>query len=970
MTGLPMKRFTALLLVAAQLVVALPQRASADDSDIFGANIQPNVVFLIDNSGSMADDAPSNAFDPANAYPLLQTCDPVTTRRPRTTTYSNCVGTKVYNSSGGEYSTYATTVADVNRAAARTALNSSGYWSGTISGSTVNLFTGNYINYLLGTCAAGGACLEPKMTIAQRVVNSVLDNVSGVRFGVMTFYYGAGSVRGARVVSQVGTAIGTMKAAVNALTPTSDTPLGDSLYDAGQYYKGATLTNGTSFASPIQLECQPNFVILVTDGLQTSGTRHVTTEAGQRFTQDHSSTFTATQNVIVHTVGFGVTVNTSQATSDQALADLATAARNGGGQFYRSDSATDLERALQNAIRRILQATYTFAAPVLPTTSTTGSSRAYLASFKSDPSAPFWQGYLKAYQRGTDGLVPTDANAKPLQSALIWDAGQALTTVTPASRTIYTEVSGSLTPFTKANSAITQAILGVSTSAMRDKVIDYVRGVDVNDDNGNNSTTDDRPWKLGDIFHSTPVLVTPPLLPSRDASYLAFKSARANRTTVLIAGSNDGMVHAFRETDGAELWAFIPPDQLDLLQQLTVVGGEHGFFADSSPIAVDIKVSGVWKTIVMFGARRGGPYYHALDITDTTNPTFLWSFTDAKVKETWSEPAMAKMKIGGVDKYVAFVGGGYDTSQNNNHGKAVFAIDLGTGAKLWEYYNSSSSDDRQYMNFSIPGSPTAVDLNGDGYVDHVYVGDVGGQLWKFDVSNDSTSNWTGKRLFTASSSQANPPASGEFYPAQAIYGAPSLAFDSDLKVWVFFGTGDRNHPNATGTNRFYGIKDTTTMANASALTESSLVDVTTNNGTSAQGWFFRLGSNEKVLASANVFNKNVFFSTFTPTSTVTCTSGGGGAKLYAVQMTTGYAGINFSTGAALASTSASAQRSTDAGSGIAGMPMVVDSRDGSGNGANDRVSVVTPNSNEGLPENDAPADPFLKQVRSWRERIQ
>jgi type IV pilus assembly protein PilY1 len=273
------------------------------------------------------------------------------------------------------------------------------------------------------------------------------------------------------------------------------------------------------------------------------------------------------------------------------------------------------------------------------------------------------------------------------------------------------------------------------------------------------------------------------------------------------------------------------------------------------------------------------------------------------------------------------------------------------------------------MNFSIAASPTAIDVNGDGYVDRVYVGDVGGQLWKFDVSANATSSWTGKRLFNATPSQANPPAAGEFYPAQAIYGSAALAFDTDMSLWVFFGTGDRNHPNSTASNRFYGIKDTTNMTNGAALTESSLVDVTNTNGTATQGWFFQLGVNEKVLASASVFNKNVFFSTFTPTSTVTCTSGGGGAKLYAVQMTTGYAGINFSTGAALSTTSATVARSTAAGSGIAGMPMVVDSRDGN-TSPNDRVSVVTPNSNEGLPDNLAPADPFLKQVRSWRERIQ
>jgi type IV pilus assembly protein PilY1 len=968
-----MNRLMALVLIGAQLVFMLPQRAFADDSDIFGANIQPNVLIIIDNSGSMADDVPSNAYDTATSYPLLVQCDPVTTKKPKTTTYSNCATNKVYQSStSGVYDFYKSDIASVtgtptsSAASARSALTSDGYWSGKINGSTVNLFTGNYINYLLGSCANGGACIEPKMQVAQRVVNSLLDNVKGVRFGIMTFYYGSNGVRGGRVVAQIGTGVSTMKSAVNALTPTSDTPLGDVLYDAGQYYKGLQLTNGTQFSTPIQLECQPSFAILITDGLQTSGSRLMVNEATNRYQQDHSSSFSNKQNVIVHTVGFGVTVNTSQSTSDQALADLDQAAKNGGGQFFQSDSATALEKNLQDAIKKIIKATFTFANPVLPTTSTTGSTRAYLASFESDASSPFWKGALKAYQRDSRGLVPLETSGpnigKPLASALIWDAGQVLNGIASASRTIHTVVSGSITPFTKSNSAITQSLLGVSTSTARDNIIDFVRGVDL-------TTGTDRGWKLGDIFHSTPVLVTPPVRALNDSSYQAFKSAKASRTTILLAGSNDGMLHAFRESDGAELWAFIPPDILDDLSAVTVSNGDHPFFVDSSPIAVDIKDAGAWKTIVVFGLRRGGAYYYALDITDTLNPTYLWSFTDSKIRESWSEPAIGKVKIGGVDKYVAFFGGGYNTSQNNAHGKAVFAVDVATGTKLWEYYNDGSSDDRQYMNFSIPANPTAIDINNDGYVDHVYIGDVGGQMWKFDVSASATTSWTGKRLFRADTSQANPPVAGEFYATQAIYGAPSLAQDSDMNLWVFFGTGDRNHPNNTASNRFYGIKDNTTMSNGSALTESNLVDVTTSSASPTQGWFYRLGTSEKVLAASNVFNMNVFFSGFTPTTTVSCVSGSGDAKLYAVQVESGLAAINFATGTALTSPNTSTARSTTIGTGIASMPVIVITPpDASGGSATS--SVITATSDQQLPNNPVPPPPFLKTVRSWRERIQ
>src|SRR5207245_7916852 len=102
--------------------------------------------------------------------------------------------------------------------------------------------------------------------------------------------------------------------------------------------------------------------------------------------------------VIVHTVGSGVTVKTPAAATQAAYDTLSQSANNGGGQFYISDNETQLQSALQDAIRRIVQATFTFATPVVPTTSTTGSTKAYLAAFRSDPSIPFWRGYLKAYQ--------------------------------------------------------------------------------------------------------------------------------------------------------------------------------------------------------------------------------------------------------------------------------------------------------------------------------------------------------------------------------------------------------------------------------------------------------------------------------------------------------------------------------------------------------------------------------------------
>ena len=98
-----------------------------------------------------------------------------------------------------------------------------------------------------------------------------------------------------------------------------------------------------------------------------------------------------------------------------ANAVLQKAAQNGGGNFYTANNQAELELALQKAITSILQAVFTFATPVVPTTSTTGSTKAYLAAFKSDQVSPFWQGFLNAYNRDSHGLVKIDAQGHPLQ---------------------------------------------------------------------------------------------------------------------------------------------------------------------------------------------------------------------------------------------------------------------------------------------------------------------------------------------------------------------------------------------------------------------------------------------------------------------------------------------------------------------------------------------------------------------------
>ena len=141
-----MKKVIALALSTALLFLPVPPFTNlpsvrADDSDIFGANVQPNVLILIDSSQSMKDQVPSSAYDPKTTYSGSFVPTP-----SQGTVYKYDTATKTYS----VYQNSISLVPDASgtpKSAARDSLTSSGYWSGKIAGTTYYLFTGNYLNW-------------------------------------------------------------------------------------------------------------------------------------------------------------------------------------------------------------------------------------------------------------------------------------------------------------------------------------------------------------------------------------------------------------------------------------------------------------------------------------------------------------------------------------------------------------------------------------------------------------------------------------------------------------------------------------------------------------------------------------------------------------------------------------------------------------------------------------------------------
>ena len=191
---------------------------------------------------------------------------------------------------------------------------------------------------------------------------------------------------------------------------------------------------------------------------------------------------------------------------------------------------------------------------------------------------------------------------------------------------------------------------------MRDKIINFVRGLDAFDYDGNGNTTEELDWKLGDIYHSEPAIVGSPPGSVNTAriytegyynyqnGYEAFQLSNVNRQTIILAGANDGMLHAFDFATGDELWAFIPPSMLPRFRDLISVTANQTnpiFGVDGSPVVKDIYYNGSWKTIVICGLGLGGMSYFALDITDTENPTHLFTVLNDPMDQKFDPNATA-----------------------------------------------------------------------------------------------------------------------------------------------------------------------------------------------------------------------------------------------------------------------------------------------------------------------------------------
>jgi type IV pilus assembly protein PilY1 len=960
----------------------LPAHSPAKDTDLYmasGEGVEPNILIMFDNSGSMDEEVQTRWYVPATTYDPLVV--PVTDRD------------KVYyRRSGGGWSLFADSISAVACAAARTALITYGNYIGdtnaTCSSTRRTLRTGNYRNYI----ASGGDQYERKLDIAKRVISDFLNTINGVRIGMMVFNTSEGGRIHSTIRSLDASARSQLITDVNNINADTWTPLAETLYEAGLYFKGGAsyFNSGVSYTSPIQYHCQRNYVIIITDGMSTQdrnsilgtaigdrdgdqrepigapndpnyesyGSDYLDDVAKYLYDTDLRTDMTGSQNIITYTIGFTITNDL-----------LERAASQGHGRYYYSNSAQELASAFQNIVSEILETTSSFVAPIVPVSRmerTAAGDKIYLAFFQPNQDR-MWSGNIKKFGVAQTNSSPLCLNpATRHQAVCVGDLidingaraldefGQILPAAfsywpspfsdkrmdgedvekggvgdillnRSSARNIYTYLGGSSSlnhdsnAFNSTN--ITPTMLGLLSgdTTGRDKLVQYVHGYDAYDDEEPllplaGATTHKRSWILGAFLHSRPFIV------------------HYDSQSVIFAGSNDGMLHAFTDGTGEELWAFIPPNLLTRLQALHADVIES--FVDGSPrVYIARNPDGsINRVILIVGQRRGGNRYYGLDVTNPVSPQYLWEINPdavgspyAEMGQTWSTPYIGKIAYGAGEKWVTFIAGGYDTNQDNDtpgtdtKGRAVYVVDLLDGSLVKRF--SVSDAGYSGMTYSMPSDVARVDTDLDGRIDRLYVGDMGGKMWRFDIGDPNPSNWTGKVVFNAASGLKI------FYP-------PDVTLEKNFEM-LFFGTGDREHPKgSTVVNRLYAVKDKNP---STPLTESDLVDVTSDllqTGTEEQkqetrdqlaaedGWFILLENlGEKALAPAVVFNRMAFFTTFSPTAEGAggdpCYVGEGTARVYILQYNTGNAVFNLDltndTGGPVISKT---DRSDDIGSGI------------------------------------------------------
>ncbi len=662
------------------------------------------------------------------------------------------------------------------------------------------------------------------------------------------------------------------------------------------------------------------------------------------------------QHLVTYTIALGLkgTLTTHPSTTDTTFAwpdaststkderrvdDLEHAAYNSRGKYLDASNPAQLQTALSDAIEDIASRTAIGAAVAVNSGRLTTNSVVYVARFNSNR----WQGSLAAYPIGntTLGTLADEPNwrAEEKLNARPYTNDPAIA----AYRNIITHNGTTGVPFkwSTANlSAEMQADLrtnplgGTDSDAIASARLEYLRG-DRSSETSQGFRS--RLSLLGDIVNSGPVFVgksdlawpdTAPFPSASGSRYSDFKNGLSNtRAKTVYVGANDGFLHAFDDTSastwGKEIFAYAPNILASSTinkgyHYLTDPGYVHQWYVDLTPTISDVYLTtgfgNGWHTVLIGGLRGGGRGLFALDITNPANLTesnankvAMWEFSSSNDNDlgySYSRPAIAMANNG---RWYAIFGNGYN-DQGSGQAK-LFILDIEAGVDGWAAgdYIEITTGVGDANNRNGLASPALIDTDGNGTVDRVYAGDLRGNMWAFDMSSASTSQWgvaykagqDPKPLFTAEAGQpiTTKPVIAK-HPTIPYSSSPSNA----PNMMVYFGTGQYlvNADIATTTTQsFYGVWDNgdsglnrtddliAQTIETSASGDTRFISRNAVDYSTKMGWYFNLtDSGERAVTNPIARGGAVFFNTFIPAASNACSSGGHGWQL-AVDMTTG-----------------------------------------------------------------------------------
>jgi type IV pilus assembly protein PilY1 len=851
-------------------------------------------------------------------------------------------------------------------------------WRSWPTNQAVTVYDGNYLNYRNTPVYVQ----RSRINIVQTTANIILDSIDGVNVGIMRF----NNTQGGPVIQEItdlDTNRQSIKDAIDAINADGYTPVSETTYESALYWHGlpayygemvnewATAPGALASDSPEVYQqpfldpCAKNYNVVLTDGAPTNDTDTpglvgnlpgwfatmgyagcqgagdgacLDDIAGYLYQHDLDADQPGLQYVTTHTIGFSLD-----------LPILQSAAAEGGGDYFQADDIESLSLALMKIFTAINEESLSFAAPAVAVNSfnrTQNFNDLYLTAFQASERT-HWPGNLKKY-RIYDGEIVDSNNVAAVDPATgffkttaqsFWTIGPDGNDVTlggaannlpnPGVRKVYTNIS--------ANNDLTAAVNAVSTSNVnafsfadlgltgsdteptKEMIIDWARGVDVRDEDDNPTTTVRN--VMGDPLHSQPAAVV-------------YGGTAQNPDVVVFTATNDGYVHAINGSTGEELWAFIPREHLPGLTKLffnpTSTFKNYGVDGDIVPVTKDVDNDGVIDpadgdfVYIVFGMRRGGDSYYALDVTNRNRPIVKWRISSPEMGQTWSTPTVARVDMNdnslNADKAVVIIGGGYDIVHDlaghpdnaDSEGTGIYFLDLESGVVLWRAGPDGAADlTLSGMTRSIPTQIRVVDFNGDSYADRMYASDMGGQIWRFDIFNGKAPDGIGTDALVTGGVIAQLGAEGLGSPGLAdtrrFYNSPDVAiFNDNLQnrrfLAINIGSGYRAHPlDNSNDDRFYSIRDADVFNklsqgeydNYNVISDSDLVEVAGTVGTvigaNDRGWKFSLPANQKVLANSTTFNNEVFFVAFSPdtAAAASCSAGRGRNFLYRVSVSNG-----------------------------------------------------------------------------------